>query len=126
LFGFLNKFQFPSIVLPLIQAAFKAVMRKTTSSDRTGYDSLLQVYKDTNLSQEKSRILGSLASSPDPVMVKEALDFAVSSEVCETSLYSRKWLLKCRGHTNVCFQVFRFVIKIQCLYFLESVQKVVK
>lgn len=86
-----------------MQAAFKAIMRKTTASDRRGYDSLLQVYRDTNLSQEKSRILGHLASSPDPVMVKEALDFAISSEVCELSLRFKGLQLVLRGNIDACF-----------------------
>ncbi|MCO5582726.1 hypothetical protein L7F22_036625 [Adiantum nelumboides] len=62
-------------------AAFKAVMRKATSADRRGYDALLQVYREATVSQEKTRVLRNLASSSDPVLVKEALDFSISSEV---------------------------------------------
>ena len=33
-------------------------MKNVTSSDRSGFDSLLKVYRETDLSQEKTRILG--------------------------------------------------------------------
>uniref|UniRef100_A0A0C9QQX2 Aminopeptidase n=1 Tax=Wollemia nobilis TaxID=56998 RepID=A0A0C9QQX2_9CONI len=63
------------------KAAYISVMQNVTSSDRSGYKSLLRIYTQTNLSQEKVRILSSLASSPDPSIVREALDFSLSSEV---------------------------------------------
>lgn len=40
------------------QAVYVAVMKNVTSSDRSGFDSLLRVYRETDLSQEKTRILG--------------------------------------------------------------------
>ncbi|XP_057851745.1 aminopeptidase M1 [Cryptomeria japonica] len=63
------------------KAAYVAVMRNVTASDKSAYESLLNVYRETDLSQEKVRILGSLASSPDPSVVREALDFSMSPEV---------------------------------------------
>uniref|UniRef100_A0A0D6QRK3 Aminopeptidase n=1 Tax=Araucaria cunninghamii TaxID=56994 RepID=A0A0D6QRK3_ARACU len=63
------------------KAAYITVMQNVTSSNRSGYESLLRIYTQTNLSQEKVRILSSLASSPDPSIVREALDFSLSSEV---------------------------------------------
>ena len=41
-----------------LQAAYVAVMQNVTSSNRSGYESLLRVYRETDLSQEKTRILG--------------------------------------------------------------------
>lgn len=40
-----------------LQAAYVAVMQKVSASDRSGYESLLRVYRETDLSQEKTRIL---------------------------------------------------------------------
>lgn len=42
----------------LLQAVYVAVMKKVTATDRSGFDSLLKVYRETDLSQEKTRILG--------------------------------------------------------------------
>ena len=88
------------------QAAYVAVMQRASKSNRSGYESLLKVYKEADLSQEKTRILGnemscmrayhtffwvcilifsmivgSLASSRDPDLILEALNFMLSSEV---------------------------------------------
>eukprot|EP00262_Sarcandra_glabra_P014364 TRINITY_DN419_c0_g1_i1.p1 TRINITY_DN419_c0_g1~~TRINITY_DN419_c0_g1_i1.p1 ORF type:complete len:866 (+),score=159.90 TRINITY_DN419_c0_g1_i1:322-2598(+) len=63
------------------KAAYVAVMQTVSASNRTGYESLLRVYRETDLSQEKGRILSSLASSPDPDIVLEVLNFLLSSEV---------------------------------------------
>lgn len=35
-----------------------AVMKRVSVSNRSGYESLLRVYRETDLSQEKTRILG--------------------------------------------------------------------
>jgi puromycin-sensitive aminopeptidase len=40
------------------QAAYVGVMQTVSTSNRLGYESLLRVYKETDLSQEKTRILG--------------------------------------------------------------------
>ncbi|WOK97019.1 hypothetical protein Cni_G05727 [Canna indica] len=63
------------------KAAYVAVMRTVNSSNKSGYESLLKVYKEIDLSQEKGRILSALASSPDPAIVLDALNFLLSSEV---------------------------------------------
>ncbi|KAL9230405.1 hypothetical protein vseg_005764 [Gypsophila vaccaria] len=63
------------------KAAYTAVMQKVTASNKSGYEALLKVYKETDLSQEKSRIIGSLASCPDPNVVLEVLNFLLSPEV---------------------------------------------
>ncbi|ERN06883.1 hypothetical protein AMTR_s00005p00250950 [Amborella trichopoda] len=63
------------------KAAYVAVMQRVSTSNRSGYESLLRIYRETDLSQEKSRILSSLASCPDPEIVQEALNFLLTSEV---------------------------------------------
>ena len=40
-----------------LQAAYVAVMRRVSSSNRFGFESLLRVYRETDLNQEKTRVL---------------------------------------------------------------------
>ncbi|XP_060208547.1 aminopeptidase M1-like isoform X1 [Lycium barbarum] len=70
-------------VLPpdLRRAVYVAVMQRVTKSDRSGFEALLRVYRETDLSQEKTRILGALASCKDPEIILEVLNFLLSSEV---------------------------------------------
>ncbi|KAE8100060.1 hypothetical protein FH972_017989 [Carpinus fangiana] len=63
------------------KAAYVGVMQRVSTSNRLDYESLLRVYRETDLSQEKTRILGSLASCSDPNIIREVLDFLLSSEV---------------------------------------------
>ncbi|GLT72771.1 hypothetical protein SLA2020_446750 [Shorea laevis] len=63
------------------KAVYVGVMQRVSTSNRLGYESLLRVYRETDLSQEKTRILGSLASCPDPNIILEVLNFLLSSEV---------------------------------------------
>ncbi|KAK4752777.1 hypothetical protein SAY87_021575 [Trapa incisa] len=56
-------------------------MQTVNSSDRSGYESLLRVYRESDLSQEKTRILGALASCPDPNITLEVLNFILSPQV---------------------------------------------
>ncbi|XP_042408364.1 aminopeptidase M1-like [Zingiber officinale] len=63
------------------KAAYVAVMQTVDSSNKKGYESLLRVYRETDLSQEKTRILSALACSSDPVIILDALNFVLSSEV---------------------------------------------
>ncbi|KAM1021915.1 hypothetical protein ACFX2J_042746 [Malus domestica] len=63
------------------KAAYVAVMQRTSVSDRSGYESLVRVYRESDLSQEKTRILGSLASCPDPNITLEVLHFILTPEV---------------------------------------------
>ncbi|KDP34065.1 hypothetical protein JCGZ_07636 [Jatropha curcas] len=72
-----------TLLLPpdIRKAAYVAVMQRVSASNRSDYESLLRVYRETDLSQEKTRILGSLASCPDPSIVLEVLNFVLSSEV---------------------------------------------
>jgi puromycin-sensitive aminopeptidase len=41
-----------------LQAAYVGVMQRVSTSNRLDYESLLRVYRETDLSQEKTRILG--------------------------------------------------------------------
>ncbi|KAK9099439.1 hypothetical protein Syun_026484 [Stephania yunnanensis] len=63
------------------KAAYVAVMQRVSASDRWGYEARLRVYRESDLSQEKTRVLSSLTNCPDPDIVLEALDFSLSSEV---------------------------------------------
>jgi len=78
---FLNDRSTTILPADIRKAAYIAVMQNVTTSDKSGYESLLRIFRETDLSQEKVRILGSIASSPDPSVVREALDFSLSSEV---------------------------------------------
>ncbi|KAM1016828.1 hypothetical protein EV2_047476 [Malus domestica] len=62
-------------------AAYIAVMRNASSSNREGFESLLNFYREANTVQEKERILRFLASSPDPDTILEVLNFFLSEEV---------------------------------------------
>ena len=41
----------------MFQAAYVAVMQKVNASNKSGYESLLRIYRESDLSQEKTRIL---------------------------------------------------------------------
>ncbi|KAK4580849.1 hypothetical protein RGQ29_024481 [Quercus rubra] len=79
--AFLDDRNTPLLHPDIRKAVYVAVMRRVSTSNRFGYESLLRVYTETNLSQEKARILSSLTSSPDPNITLEALNFLLSSEV---------------------------------------------
>ncbi|KAL6523975.1 AP-1 complex subunit mu-1-like [Orobanche minor] len=71
----------PLLPPDLRRAVYVAVMQNVSTSNRFGYDSLLKIYRETDLSQEKTRILGSLASCRDPEITREFLNFLLTSEV---------------------------------------------
>ncbi|PNY15161.1 puromycin-sensitive aminopeptidase-like protein, partial [Trifolium pratense] len=79
--AFLEDRNTPLLPPDLRRAVYVAVMKRASKSNRSGYESLLKVYRETDLSQEKTRILGSLASSSDPELILEVLNFMLSSEV---------------------------------------------
>ncbi|KAL2931478.1 Aminopeptidase M1, partial [Bienertia sinuspersici] len=62
-------------------ATYTTVMQKVNASNRSHYEALLKVYRETDLSQEKGRIIRSLASCPDPDIVLEVLNFLLFPEV---------------------------------------------
>ncbi|CAA3001720.1 aminopeptidase M1 [Olea europaea subsp. europaea] len=78
---FLDDSNTPVLPPDLRRAVYVAIMQNVSKSNRSGYDSLLRVYRETDLSQEKTRILGSLASCRDPEIIHEFLNFLLSSEV---------------------------------------------
>lgn len=78
---FLDDRNTPVLPPDLRLAVYVAVMRSSNKSNKFGYDSLLRIYRETDLSQEKTRILGSLGSCSDPEIIQEFLDFLLSSEV---------------------------------------------
>lgn len=79
--AFLDDRSTPLLPPDIRRAAYVAVMQTVNASNRSGFESLLRVYRETDLSQEKTRILGSLASCPDPNIILEVLNFILSPEV---------------------------------------------
>ncbi|XP_009334713.2 aminopeptidase M1-like isoform X1 [Pyrus x bretschneideri] len=79
--AFLEDRNTPLLPPDIRKAAYVAVMQRTSVSNRSGYESLLRVYRESDLSQEKTRILGSLASCPDPNITLEVLNFILTHEV---------------------------------------------
>ncbi|KAL4618907.1 hypothetical protein ACB092_06G044900 [Castanea dentata] len=79
--AFLDDRNTPLLHPNIRKAAYVAVMREVSTSNRFGYESLLRVYRETDSSQERTRVLSSLTSSPDPNIIVEALNFLLSSEV---------------------------------------------
>ncbi|KAH6826264.1 aminopeptidase M1 [Perilla frutescens var. hirtella] len=78
---FLDDRNTPVLPPDLRRAVYVAVMRSVNKSNKSGYDSLLKIYRETDLSQEKTRILGALGSCRDPEVILEFLNFLLSSEV---------------------------------------------
>uniref|UniRef100_A0A0D9VDT6 Aminopeptidase n=1 Tax=Leersia perrieri TaxID=77586 RepID=A0A0D9VDT6_9ORYZ len=78
---FLEDRETPLLPPDVRKAAYVALMQTVNKSNKAGYESLLKIYRETDLSQEKVRILGSLGSCPDPDVVRDALDFMLSPEV---------------------------------------------
>ncbi|KAJ3683358.1 hypothetical protein LUZ60_013585 [Juncus effusus] len=72
-----------STVLPpdTREAAYLAVMRTVTASDKSGYESLLKIFRETTESQEKVRVLGILPNCPDKSVVLDSLNFLFTDEV---------------------------------------------
>lgn len=72
-----------TLLLPpdIRRAAYIAVLQNVSTSNRSNYESLLRIYRETDLSQEKTRILGSLGSCRDPDIILEVLNFLLSPEV---------------------------------------------
>ncbi|KAH6761337.1 aminopeptidase M1 [Perilla frutescens var. frutescens] len=78
---FLDDRNTPVLPPDLRRAVYVAVMRSVNKSNKSGYDYLLKIYRETDLSQEKTRILGALGSCRDPEVILEFLNFLLSSEV---------------------------------------------
>ncbi|KAI9161526.1 hypothetical protein LWI28_018315 [Acer negundo] len=77
----LNDKNTPILSADMRKAAYISVMRNSSTTNRNGFESMLKFYREVDAMQEKERILQSLASSPDPDIVLEVLNFLVSDEV---------------------------------------------
>lgn len=58
LFPFTVLLYIPYAPFFFLQAAYVAVMQNVSTLNRSGYESLLRIYRETDQSQEKTRILG--------------------------------------------------------------------
>ncbi|XP_073014330.1 aminopeptidase M1-B-like [Typha latifolia] len=63
------------------KAAYLAVMQTVSTSNRSGYESLLRIYREADQSEERVRVLGVLAYCPDKDIVLESLNLLLTSEV---------------------------------------------
>ncbi|CAK7356897.1 unnamed protein product [Dovyalis caffra] len=63
------------------KAAYIAIMRNASSRNRSGFESLLKILREADAVHEKERVLGCIASCPDPDIVLEGLNLLVSDEV---------------------------------------------
>ncbi|PIN22295.1 Puromycin-sensitive aminopeptidase [Handroanthus impetiginosus] len=63
------------------KAAYVALMRNTSSLERSGLKCLQKLYREVDAIQEKTRILRCIGSCPDPVIVAKILDFLLTDEV---------------------------------------------
>ncbi|XP_071721787.1 aminopeptidase M1 [Rutidosis leptorrhynchoides] len=79
--AFLEDRNTPLLPPDIRRAVYVAVMKSVTASNRSGFDSLLKVHRETDLSQEKTRILGALGSCSDPDIILEVLNFLLTPEV---------------------------------------------
>ncbi|WCJ39469.1 aminopeptidase M1 [Euphorbia peplus] len=77
----LNDRNSPLLPVGMRKAAYISVIRNTSDTNRSGFEHLLKIYREADTVQEKERILSCIASSPDPNIVVEALNFLVSDEV---------------------------------------------
>jgi puromycin-sensitive aminopeptidase len=80
-YAFLDDRNTPLLPPDIRKAAYVAVMQRVSTSNRLGYESLLRLYRETDLSQEKIRILSSLASCKDTNIISEVLNFLLTPEV---------------------------------------------
>ncbi|KAH7547130.1 hypothetical protein FEM48_Zijuj01G0276600 [Ziziphus jujuba var. spinosa] len=77
----LNDKNTPLVSADTSRALYIAIMRNSSTSNRKGYESLLKIYRESDSVQVKEGILRCLATSPDPDIVVEVLNFLLSDEV---------------------------------------------
>ncbi|OMO70683.1 Peptidase M1, alanine aminopeptidase/leukotriene A4 hydrolase [Corchorus capsularis] len=77
----LNDKNTPLLSADTKRAAYIAVMRNANATSRDGFESLLKIYREADAVQEKERILRTIASTPDPDILVEVLNFLISDEV---------------------------------------------
>ncbi|KAK0595822.1 hypothetical protein LWI29_010334 [Acer saccharum] len=85
----LNDKNTPLLSADMRKAAYISVMRNSSTTNRNGFEALLKFYREVDAMQEKERILQSLASSPDPDIVLEVLNFLLSDEVRDQDIIYR-------------------------------------
>ncbi|KAL8537471.1 hypothetical protein ACS0TY_012555 [Phlomoides rotata] len=105
---FLDDRNTPVLPPDLRKAVYVAVAVSMSNANRSGYDSLLRIYRETDLSQEKTRILGSLCRCRDTEIIKEFLNFLLSSEVL--SIFSIVIILSLLHIFHAYSKKFRFFL----------------
>ncbi|RDX98863.1 Aminopeptidase M1-A, partial [Mucuna pruriens] len=79
------------------KVAYVAVMRNTTTENRTGLESLLSFYRSTDVLQEREKILRCIASSADPNVVIEVLNLLLSDEIPDQDIIYVLWGISIEG-----------------------------
>uniref|UniRef100_A0A8R7UHU0 Aminopeptidase n=2 Tax=Triticum urartu TaxID=4572 RepID=A0A8R7UHU0_TRIUA len=69
------------------KAAYLAVMQNVSSSNRSGYDALRKIYKESAEGEERLQVLGILSSCRDKGIVLESLNLIFSNEVRNQDAY---------------------------------------
>ncbi|XP_027337780.1 aminopeptidase M1-like [Abrus precatorius] len=72
-------------------------MRNTTMENRTGFESLLSLYRSTDVLQEREKILRCIASSADPNIVLEVLNLLLSDEIPDQDIIYVLWGISLEG-----------------------------
>ncbi|XP_015696321.2 aminopeptidase M1-D [Oryza brachyantha] len=69
------------------KAAYLSVMHNVSSTNRSGYDALLKIYRESTEVEEKLTVLGVLSSCKDKDIVLESLNFIFTDEVRNQDVY---------------------------------------
>ncbi|KAM3257091.1 hypothetical protein ACQJBY_049440 [Aegilops geniculata] len=69
------------------KAAYLAVMQNVSSSNRSGYDALRKIYKESAEGEERLQVLGILSSCRDKGIVLESLNLIFTNEVRNQDAY---------------------------------------
>ncbi|XP_037441407.1 aminopeptidase M1-C-like [Triticum dicoccoides] len=69
------------------KAAYLAVMQNVSSSNRSGYDALRKIYKESAEGEERLQVLGILSSCRDKGIVLESLNLISTNEVRNQDAY---------------------------------------
>ncbi|EOY27183.1 Aminopeptidase M1, putative [Theobroma cacao] len=80
------------------RAAYIAVMRNANATSRDGFESLLKIYREADSVQEKERVLRTIASSPEPDILVEVLNFLISDEVRDQDIIYGLAGISLEGH----------------------------
>ncbi|KAK8641886.1 hypothetical protein V6N13_011257 [Hibiscus sabdariffa] len=95
--AFLDDRSTPLLSADTKRAAYIAVMRNANTS-RDGFESLLQVYREADAVQEKEHVLRTIASTPDPNILVEVLNFLISEEVRDQDIIYGLAGISLEGH----------------------------